>query len=177
MAAVSIWSYRRGAGATLIVAALSWLGACSQGTGQPSDGAKPQPTSTSTGCGEAKARDTLDHFVTAFNNGDVGQLDKLISSSSFAWWSTDAPGARTDPGDRDRSTLIAYFADRHRHRDHLEVKTFRYNGRTASIDNFEFVVLRSADDLSSPTRFGGKGGIACFYADGGIAAWAMSRAG
>ena len=124
-------------------------------------------------CGDRETRDLLNQFLAAFNSGDVGQLDSLVSTRAFVWWSTDAPGPRLDPGARDRTTLIDYFATRHRHRDRLDLKAFRYNGQSGNFGNFEFSLVRTADDLYEPTAYGGKGAVDCSGV--GLSVWSMAR--
>jgi hypothetical protein len=114
-------------------------------------------------------------FLAAFNDGDVGELDKLVSTNAFVWWSTDAPGQRIDSDARDRSTLIAYFADRHLHQDRLVLETFRFNGQSGGLGNFEFTLLRSANDGAPRTPSVGKGAIDCMRTPRALSVWSMAR--
>lgn len=126
-------------------------------------------------CGETDVKDLVNSFLVAFNNGDAGHLDKLISTGAFLWWSTDAPGQRYDPDARDRSTLIAYFADRHLHQDRLVLLSFRFNGLSAELGNFEFTLVRSANDGAARTPYGGKGAMDCWDRPFTLSVWSMAR--
>ncbi|HEV1996667.1 MAG TPA: hypothetical protein VGR61_00865 [Candidatus Dormibacteraeota bacterium] len=102
-------------------------------------------------------------------------MDKLVSTGAFLWWSTDAPGQRLNSDARDRSTLIAYLADRHLHHDRLVLGSFQFNGRSASIGNFEFHLTRSANDAAPRTPYIGKGAIDCVDSPYALSGWSMAR--
>jgi len=150
------------------------LTGCSPSTsGQTPDLPRPTVSPDGSSCAERETRDLLNQFLAAFNSGDVGQLDSLVSTRAFVWWSTDAPGRRIDPDARDRTTLMDYFASRHRQHDHLDLKAFRYNGQSGNSGNFELSLVRTADDLSAPTAYGGKGAVDCSRL--GLSVWSMAR--
>jgi len=150
------------------------LTGCSPSTSsQPAELSRPTLSPGGSSCGDRETRNLLNQFLAAFNSGDVSQLDSLISTRAFGWWSTDAPGRRIDPDARDRTTLMDYFASRHRHRDRLDLKAFRYNGQSGNFGNFELSLVRTADDLSAPTAYAGKGAVDC--SGPGLSVWSMAR--
>jgi len=150
------------------------LTGCSAGTsGEPAGMARSTVSPGGSGCGDRETRDLVSQFLAAFNSGDVSQLDRLVSTASSVWWSTDAPGQRIDPDARDRTTLMDYFASRHRHHDRLHLESFRYNGQSGNRGNFELSLTRTADELSGPTGFGGKGAVDC--SGTGLAVWSIAR--
>src|SRR5712692_10842109 len=69
-------------------------------------------SSTKSSCSPREVRQVVEHFVDAFNRGDIAQLDQLVSDQQFSWYATDAPGQRFNAEAEDRSTLMAYFAAR-----------------------------------------------------------------
>jgi hypothetical protein len=71
-------------------------------------------------CTPAEARQAFAEFVSAYNRGDLRRLDSLFARQpAFAWYSSNAPGARLNRAAARRDTLIAYFSDRHLDRDRL----------------------------------------------------------
>jgi hypothetical protein len=125
-------------------------------------------------CSESEARELVNSFLAAFNDGEVGKLDKLVSTRAFVWWSTDAPGQRIQADARERSTLVAYFADRHLHKDHLVLESFRFNGQSGQFGNFEFELLRSANDAVSAMPYVGKGAFDCLNPPYALSVWSMA---
>ena len=87
-----------------------------------------------------------------------GPLPTRVSPGE--WYSTDAPGERFNEDAYDRSTLVRYFAARHARGERLVLRWFRFNGNTNGsgdpYGNFQYTLVRSADDLE-PTRYHGKG--------------------
>jgi hypothetical protein len=122
-------------------------------------------------------------FVTALNAGDLRRLDSLFApddgdgdvlTPSFQWYSTDGPGRRIGDRSKDRSTLLAYFAARHRAGERLRVTWLSRGGPSYGYFHFSFRLVRQARDLPA-TRFEGKGAATC--AGGGVrlAVWSMAR--
>lgn len=115
----------------------------------------------------------VERFVAAFNRGDIGQLDQLVSDQRFVWYATVAPGQRLNAEADDRSTLMTYFAARHREHERLVLDfvnvTFTAGGR----GGFWFRLTRSADDGLPPTPYSGKGEIQCATAPSSLTVWAM----
>jgi hypothetical protein len=115
-------------------------------------------------------------FVQAFNAGDQPALQRLWARTGhgFAWYSTDAPGRRFSPAAEDRSTLGAYFAERHAHREALRMTSFQFNGHTAGYVNFQYDLIRQANDLAA-TAYTGKGAAVCDTSPRTLGVWSMAR--
>jgi len=153
------------AGAVTIISAYIALGAC---------GAQ---SISSTAC-DAGSRQLVESFVRSFNSGNAEELDNLVAESGrgFSWYSTDAPGERINDEARDRSSLLAYFADRHKHRERLELRSFQFNGYSANgRGNFGFELTRSSDDGLASTPYVGKGAIDCDRSPFTLVVWSMAR--
>jgi hypothetical protein len=131
-----------------------------------------------TSCTDSASRQLVESFISSFNKGDTAELDRLFSSDGFEWYSTDAPGARVDREAKDRTGLMAYFAERHRGHEQLKLESFHFIGESAgglgALGNFEFELTRMADGLA-PTPYGGKGAIACWSNPHTILVWSMAR--
>jgi hypothetical protein len=118
-------------------------------------------------------------FTRAFNAGDIRKLDGLFARKGthgepgFQWYSTGPPGARFGGAATNRSTLMSYFAARHRARERLTL--LRLSGGNAD-DNayadFAFQILRQARGLRA-TAFEGKGASICSRYGARIAIWAI----
>jgi hypothetical protein len=117
----------------------------------------------------------VDQFVRAFNAGDQPALQRLWARAGqgFAWYSTDAPGRRIDPAARDRSTLGAYFAERHAHQEALRLTSFQFNGYTSGYGNFQYELIRQANDLAA-TAYVGKGAAVCDTSLRTLGVWSMA---
>ena len=96
-------------------------------------------------------------YVKAYNDGDAARLDREIFARepTFQWYS-DA--RRVGSKAKDRSTLRAYFAARHRAGDRLAGVRFKDNGYRASdrTQHFELTFKRRGT-----RRFSGKGAVSC----------------
>jgi hypothetical protein len=112
-------------------------------------------------------------FVDAFNRGDVAQLDQLVSDQQFVWYATDAPGQRFNAEADDRSTLMAYFAARHRQHERLVLNSVEVTFTNPGQGGFWFVLTRSADDGLPPTNYNGKGEVQCATRPSSMTVWAM----
>jgi hypothetical protein len=115
-------------------------------------------------------------FVRAFNVGEQRTLQQLWAQrgQGFEWYSTDAPGQRFDPVAKDRVGLGRYFAQRHADGETLRLTSFRPNGNTASYGNFQYTLIRSAEDLP-PTAYIGKGAAVCDQTPRTLAVWSMAK--
>lgn len=133
-------------------------------------------SSLSTGCTDQTVNQVVQHFIDAFNRGDFAQLDQLVSDQRFGWYSTDAPGERLNAEAADRSTLMAYFAARHRQHERLVLTWLNVTFTNAGAAGFWFRVTRSADDGLPPTTYNGKGEIQCGVAPSNLVVWAMDPA-
>ena len=90
---------------------------------------------------------------------------------SFKWYGvTSPPGMRPIQAAVQRSTLLSYFAERHAAHERLQLTKVKVNGVTAgAYSNFEFELLRSADDLARRARRStrqGRGDVLDRTADG-----------
>jgi len=117
--------------------------------------------------------------MRAFNAGDIRALDSLFARKNgrdrpgFQWYSTGAPGARFGKTATNRSTLMPYFASRHRAHERLEL--LQLQGGNADDDayaDFAFHILRQARGLR-PTAFEGKGASICSRYGARIAVWSV----
>ena len=126
-------------------------------------------------CGAVKARTTVTAFVAAFNRGQPQKLRPLVARADegFRWYAVTAdPGLRLNDAATNRATLLSYFAERHRHSERLMLRGLTYDGYSMGKAQFEFDLVRSADDLPAETVYHGKGAINC-WGHGGISVWAM----
>jgi hypothetical protein len=132
-------------------------------------------------CASAEVGSVVVRFVDAFNAGNLARLDRLFARKpDFRWYATDAPGRRFFPISRDRAGLIHYFARRHGRGERLELRSLSINGNTDArpkpYGNFDYRLVRSADDLS-PTNYQGKGALHCYRSrQDAIIVWSMARA-
>ncbi len=69
---------------------------------------------------------------------------------------------------------MVYFARRHQLHEQLNLESFGFHIASTGVGDFEFEVLRSADDLA-PTPYGGKGAVWCRINPHGLILWAMGR--
>ena len=98
-----------------------------------------------------------------------------MNKLSFKWYGvTSPPGVRAFPAAVERPTLLSYFAERHAAHERLQLTNVRINGVTAgAYGNFEFELLRSADDLpGGPRPYRGKGAALC--STGRLMVWSMA---
>jgi hypothetical protein len=128
-----------------------------------------------TSCSAANVRQVAQHFIDAFNRGDLAQLDQLVSDQQFGWYSTDAPGQRFNAEAMDRSTLMAYFTARHQQHEHLVLNSLDVTFTNDRQGGFSFQVTRSADDGLPPSRYNGKGQVQCATMPISLVVWAMGR--
>jgi hypothetical protein len=124
-------------------------------------------------CTESSTRQVVDSFIDAFNKGDTARLNDLLPD--FLWYATDAPGAFSSPQPRSRSDLMTYFTQRHQVRERLKLESFVFHLSSTGGGEFEFEVLRSADDGPAPTPYGGKGGVFCRTTPHTLFLWVMGR--
>jgi hypothetical protein len=131
---------------------------------------------TQPGCSPAQTRAVIARFMTAFNAGNRKALNETwVDKLSFKWYGvTSAPGLRPFQAAVQRSTLLAYFAERHGAHERLQLTKVKVNGVSAgAYSNFEFELLRSADDLAGgPKLYRGKGAATC--STGRLLVWSMA---
>jgi hypothetical protein len=170
------------------VASVSLIGACtasgphaSPATSRASSSVAassraPVPPEGSANCTATEVRALVNQFVRAFNAGDRPVLRRLWAQAGqgFAWYSTDAPGRRISPAAEDRATLSAYFAGRHAQREALRLTSFQFNGNSAGYGNFQYDLIRQANDLA-PAAYTGKGAAVCDTTPRTLGVWSMAR--
>jgi hypothetical protein len=137
-------------------------------------GATTGSPGTANPCSTNDVRQIVVRFIDAFNRGDIAQLDQLVSDQLFSWYSTDAPGERFNADAKDRSTLMAYFAERHKQHEHLALKSLDVTFTNDRAGGFVFSITRRADDGLAPTRYGGKGEVQCAIRPISLAVWSMA---
>jgi hypothetical protein len=127
------------------------------------------------GCSPAQTRASITRFVTAFNAGNRKALQAAWAGKlSFKWYGvTTEPGLRSMEAAAQRSTLMSYFGQRHAAHERLQLTKVKVNGVSAgAYGNFEFELLRSADDLAGgPQLYRGKGASLC--STGRLIVWSM----
>src|SRR2546427_5048702 len=126
-------------------------------------------------CTPQGVHQVVEHFIDAFNRGDIAQLDRLVSQQQFVWYATDAPGQRLNAEAYDRENLMAYFAARHRQHEHLVLKSLDVTFTDASRGGLWAHLTRSADDGLPPTRYVSKGEVQCSTTPSSLTVWAMGR--
>jgi hypothetical protein len=128
-------------------------------------------------CDERGSRELVAAFITAFNRGDVKSLDRLFARGMWwRWYSvSSAPGRRIQTAAYNRKTLITYFRARHKRHERLQLQWLQFNGHANGFGNFEYQLLRRADDMKAPTPrpYVGKGAISCFA--GKLSIWRMGE--
>jgi len=135
-------------------------------------------------CTVPEAHQLVARFIRAFDVGASVRLDALwakddhdgdAGTPSFQWYSTGKPGARAGREAEDRSTLIRYFAARHRRGEQLRLVFMSRGGNSNGYFNFGFHIHRQARDLQRPGVFEGKGAAICSNAGAQLAVWSVGR--
>ncbi len=158
----------RAALAALAAVTVTLLAGCVEAPGTASPGADGPD------CTESSTRQVVDSFIDAFNKGDVARLNDVLPD--FLFYATDPPGEFLSPEPRSRIEVMVYFARRHQLHERLNLESFGFHIASTGVGDFEFEVLRSADDLA-PTPYGGKGAVWCRIYPHGLILWAMGREG
>lgn len=127
-------------------------------------------------CTAPEVRRLVTEFISAINAGNAQSLQRLVTKSGqgFEWYSTDKPGQRINAAARDRAGLGAYFMQRHAAHEVLRLTTFKFNGNSAGYGNFQYTLIRQADDLPA-TPYVGKGAAVCDTTPRTIGVWSMAR--
>jgi len=137
----------------------------------------PPTVVTGASCDELGSRELVTSFISAFNRGDVRRLDSLFAHGMWwRWYSVSTgPGKRIQKAAYNRQTLIKYFRARHKHHERLQLRSFQFNGHSLGFVNFEYQLLRRADDMKAPVprAYVGKGAVSCWA--GKIAVWSMGE--
>lgn len=123
---------------------------------------------------QSVARLVLD-FFGAFNRGDDGKLSRLLAQEpAFQWYSAPGPDGKVVAKYRS-SAARAYFAQRHRHGERLELVMIDVSyERERDIGHVSYVITRQANDLEpkgEPGLVVGKGAIDC--GSGTVAVWSL----
>lgn len=157
------------------------LAACTAGHGTATPSTKPASSPSATtpptgACASAQVRDLVNQFVHAFNVGDQRTLQQLWAQQGdgFDWYSTDAPGQRLVSAAKDRAELGGYFAARHAAGESLRLTSFRFNGNSASYGNFQYTLIRRAENLVA-TDYIGKGAAICGPTRSTLGVWSMAK--
>ena len=133
-------------------------------------------------CAVAEGHRLVARFIRAFNAGASARLDALwakddhdgdAGTPSFQWYSTGKPGARFGREAANRSTLIRYFAARHRRGERLRLIYMSRGGNSNGYFDFVFHIHRQARDLRRPGVFEGKGAAICSHAGAQLAVWSV----
>ena len=156
----------------VVIGALALSAASSAGSA-----ASPVPPKL---CARAEIGRLVVRFIDAFNAGDVVRLDRIFARRpDFRWYSTDAPGERFLPVAADRPSLRGYFARQHARGETLVLGELKINGNTRAVKpygNFEYELVRSADDLPA-IPYQGKGAAHCYARRADVLiVWSMARA-
>jgi hypothetical protein len=127
-------------------------------------------------CDELGSRELVTSFISAFNRGDVRRLDALFARGTWwRWYSVgSAPGRRIQGAAYNRQTLIKYFQARHKRHERLQLRSFQFHGHSLGFVNFEYQLLRRADDMKAPRVYDGKGAVSCWA--GRLSVWSMGEA-
>lgn len=151
------------------------LAACTA-SGSPPSAHDPSRSGSDSACTDSTVRKLVDQFVRAFNAGDQPNLKRLWAQqgNGFDWYSTDAPGQRIGSAAQDRAGLERYFAGRHEAGERLRLTSFQFNGNTTGYGNFQYTLIRRADDLA-PTVYTGKGAAICTSTRSMLGVWSMAK--
>ena len=135
--------------------------------------ASSSPAASSRDCTASEGRLLVVGFIRAFDAGRTTRLDRLFATEpAFQWYSTGKPGARLGRAAYDRSTLMRYFAARHRRGERLRLLWMSRGGNANGYFHFGFHLLRQARDLP-PTAYEGKGAAVCSESGARIAVWSV----
>lgn len=119
------------------------------------------------GCRPGDIANLIARFFDAFNRGDEAELARFFNSN-LNWYSV-SEGLVSEGGTHfvtyTPETLLGYFAERHKHGEHLRLLIVRANASVIS-DRVDIVygLMRQADDLlSGPGEhdYAGKGSTNC----------------
>jgi hypothetical protein len=128
-------------------------------------------------CDERGSRELVVAFINAFNRGDVRRLDTIFARGMWwRWYSvSSAPGRRIQTAAYNRKTLITYFRARHKRHERLALRSLQFTGHTAGFGNFDYELLRRADDMKGtvPRVYVGTGAVSCW--SGKLAVWSMGE--
>ena len=137
----------------------------------------PPAVATGAPCDERGSRDLVVTFINAFNRGDIRRLDTIFARGMWwRWYSVSStPGRRIQKAAYNRKTLTTYFRARHKLHERLQLRSLQFNGHSLGFGNFQYELLRRADDMKGPAPrvYVGTGAISCFA--GKLAVWSMGE--
>lgn len=139
----------------------------------------PRPTPPCNAYTPDSVRGVVTAFLAAYNAGSPAITDDYIApADEFQWYGAPDRPFPSDPNSTDRSTLPGYFAAEHAKGDHLDLKSFSYNGVTSNsalpsgAENFGYTLVHKIGN-GPPRDAPGKGAVAC--GSGKIAVWLIFR--
>ena len=129
-------------------------------------------------CRAADIHQIVRDFVTAFNRGDDLALSLMWVRIRYQWYAVNdfRNGRNVNHIEYTRRGALAYFADRHRHGERLELVDFAYGGFNAGWGHFDFRMRRQAPDVrgGQPTIYRGAGTVSCLQGPVGLGRWTMT---
>ncbi|SRR6266516_4535271 len=145
--------------------------------GGQASGAARGPGTKFAPCGPPQGALQVIRFLRAFNAGDTSALDRLVARPDWfkSYFVGGQPGARTDLNGMDRTTLLPYFAERHAAGEQLALVSAHFGAKRDhnGFLGFYFTLVRTANDLSQPVLYDGKGALACLAKGIPIGLWVM----
>ncbi|MBB2892063.1 hypothetical protein [Flexivirga oryzae] len=162
--------------ATATVVALLLAACTASGSADTPSAHDPSRSESNGACTDTTVRKLVIGFVRAFNAGDQPTLQRIWArqGNGFDWYITDGPGQRIGSVAQDRAGLERYFAGRHEAGERLRLTSFQFNGNTAGYGNFQYTLIRRADDLA-PTKYTGKGAAICTSTRSMLGVWSMAK--
>jgi hypothetical protein len=123
-------------------------------------------------------------FVTAFNAGDRGRLNRVFADAPlFKWYSVTRSASHDHFVAHSKAALLPYFGERHTRNEGQAIMHFRYGGtsrtpvgnRSYLVGNFTYRLLRWADDIGDgrPELYFGKGVVRCTSRGVRLMVWSM----
>jgi hypothetical protein len=113
----------------------------------------------------------LEKFLIAFRQGDQVELVQLFDFSPIAdfppqyqiYGVREKESLKSDFQARDLDSLLAYFAERHKHSEQFSLLTLQLSEFWhKEMTNLSFSLLREADDVGAYRKVEGTGAIHCF---------------
>jgi hypothetical protein len=117
-------------------------------------------------CTAVSVQKTLQSYYRSLSEGRIGAaMAQVASRADFVWYDvgTDdgSPGNRLPRASTERATLGRYLARRASADEMWFLRSFTFNGRQASVGNFQMTLLRTAADIEGQQTFRGKGALDC----------------
>jgi hypothetical protein len=99
------------------------------------------------GCSGPQTKRVVRRFVSAYNHGRFGELDRLFAPGNSFQQYRVLPVERDDPAASDRSSLIPYFRGRHELGDRLRLDSLETGLDANRKRYFQAVVTRTSNDV------------------------------